>query len=109
MHVCHRLSTSYYVQKISIYSFVNDQPTCPASLPLQIPMQLMLLDERTRHRRAHRKSKRGNPHAPETLHVGLQHPLVPPFGQPVNLIDRIADPANLLFRARQASKAPLQV
>lgn len=82
-------------------------PHLSLSIPLQIPMQLMLLDKCTRHRRAHRESQRSNPHAPETLHISFQHALVPSFRQAMNLIDRIADSTDFLLGARQPASYSL--
>lgn len=77
-------------------------------LPLQILMQRMLLNKRTRHSSQHRTPQRSDPHAPERLDIRLDDTVIPAIGQPFNLIDRIPDATNLLRRTRQSAKPPLQ-
>ena len=68
----------------------------------------MLLNKETRQRRHGREPQRRNPHASERFNISLHNPIVPPLRQAVNLLHRISDAANLLFRSGETAKPPLE-
>lgn len=68
-------------------------------------MQLVLAHERYANQRSDAKSQHRISDAVERLNKGLQHAGIPPFRQVLQLIEIIADPANLPSRVGIVAEA----
>lgn len=73
--------------------------------PFQRGVKRVLLQERYADEGKNRQPQHGEPDPPEGLHEGRDDPVVPPVGEVPELVEVVADAANLLGRVGLVAEA----